>query len=123
MTLNPQAVDLFAKSLPAGVGGAAVAALQPKQQAVVTYTMGGVLSEVMRDNPSVRSRMTLAEQTAVDAVIKNVGTPDEYGTAVEYILRAVPYVRSVYAAMDTIQPIMPTNEEISILMRSRFISA
>lgn len=67
--------------------------------------------------------MTAAEQEAVKAVIKSVGTPDEYGTAMEYVLRALPYVRSVYSSMDIVAPTLPGREETAILMRSRFLSA
>ena len=87
-----------------------------------SMTLGGVFSAVLREDPAVKKQMTPAEQAAVNAVIQNVGTPDEYGTSIEYVLRALPYVRSVYSAMDVIQPYMPTSEEISILMRSRYLA-
>ncbi len=85
-------------------------------------TLGGIFSAVLRDDPAIQKQMTPAEQAAVEAVVKNVGTPDEYGSAMEYVLRALPYVRSTYTAMDVIHPIMPSNEEISILMKPRFLS-
>lgn len=114
------AVDLFAKSIP----------LQPQAMpttGAVSNTagssLGSVLAAVLRDNPAVQKQMTAAEQSAVSAVIKNVGTPDEYGSAAEYVLRALPYVRSAYAAMDVVAPLMPSREEVSILMRDRFLSA
>lgn len=84
-------------------------------------TLGGIFSAVLRDDPEIKKQMTPAEQSAVAAVIKNVGTPDEYGSAAEYIMRALPYVKAVYSALDVILPGMPTNEEIAILMRSRFL--
>ncbi len=127
LELPASSPDLFAQSM-AGIPSppanpyAAAAPLKVASTAA-TVTLGSVLSAVLKDNVQVRKQMTAAEQAAVDAVIKNVGTPDEYGTSVEYILRALPYVRSSYSAMDVIQPIMPTDVEISILMRKRFLSA
>lgn len=86
-------------------------------------TLGGVLSAVLKDDKELQKRMTQAEQNAIAAVIKNVGTPDEYGSAAEYVLRALPYVRSVYGVMDVVQPLMPSTEEVAIIMRNRFITA
>lgn len=116
--LPSSTTDLFAKSKvlavtptpDAGIGGN------------VATTIGGVLSAVLRTDQNVRRQMTPAEQAAVDAVIKNVGTPDEYPSAAEYVLRAVPYVRSVYSVMDQIQPQMPSEAEIAILMRGRYLA-
>jgi hypothetical protein len=117
--------DLFAQStatapqVPIPKVATAPAASNPHAQAAVS--LGGILARVLKDDPAIKKMMTPAEQAAVAAVIKNVGTPDEYDSSMVYVLRALPYVRSVYAAMDTVQPIMPSNEEIAILMRSRFI--
>lgn len=92
-------------------------------QANASVTLGSVLSAVLRDDPEIQKQMSAAEKAAVAAVIKNVGTPDEYPTAAEYVLRTLPYVRSVYGSMDVIQPAMPSQEEIWVLMASRFTSA
>jgi hypothetical protein len=80
-----------------------------------------VLSEILKNDPGVQKAMTAAEKAAVEQVIKNVGTPDEYDSAAEYVIRALPYVRGVYSAMDVVQPGMPNDTEISILMKDRFL--
>ncbi len=115
MTLD--STDLFSRSIQPSLSSQSSA-----DQKRPSPTIGGVLSAVLRTDEKIRSQMTPAEQTAVEAVVKNVGTPDEYGSAEEYVLRALPYVRSVYSVVDVIQPGMPTKEEISILMRGRYIS-
>lgn len=112
-TLPPSDVDKFSLTRSAAV---------PAGSRAATISLGGVLSAVLRDDPAIKKQMTAAEQAAVEAVIKDVGTPDEYASSTEFVLRALPYVRSVYSAMDVIQPYMPSDEELSILLRSRFLT-
>jgi hypothetical protein len=116
LTLPAGAPDNFALSTagapPTGISSVAAA----------PSTLGSIISTVLRDDVSIKKQMTPAEYEAVQVVLKNVGTPDEYSSAMEYVLRALPYVRSTYAAMDVIQPLLPTNLEISILMKDRFLS-
>jgi hypothetical protein len=80
-----------------------------------------VLSEILKDDPQVQASMTAAEKAAVEQVTKNVGMPDEYDSAAEYVIRALPYVRGVYSVLDVVQPGMPSNEEIAIMMKDRFL--
>lgn len=86
-----------------------------------TVSLGGVMSRVLRDDQAVRKQMTAAEQAAVDALLKNVGTPDEYNSYMVYVLRALPYVKSAYGALDVTQPILPSDDEIAVLMRDRYL--
>lgn len=80
------------------------------------------LSAIFKDNPNIQKYLTDAEKSAVKAVIENVGTPDEYPSAAEYVLRALPFVKSVYSRTDVIQPLFPSDQEIAIMMRSRFLN-
>lgn len=91
------------------------------RQELKDFSIGGILSSTLRTDPQVRSQMTREEQFAVDTLLKDVGTPEEYGSSAEYLLRALPYVRAVYSSLDVIHAPLPSKNIQRELMRSRFI--
>lgn len=126
MALPESTTDLFAKAgrfIP--TAASPVATPSSASSPVITIdpkkTLGGILSAVLRDDPAIQKQLTAVEQSAIQSVIKQIGTPDEAETAAEYILRALPLVRSAYSSVDVISPIMPTDAEILMIMRDRFL--
>lgn len=115
--------DLFSKTstVTPQVAKPAASSTTVSQQPQTTVSLGGVLSRVLRDDQAIRKQLTLPEQTAIDALLKNVGTPDEYDSQMVYVLRALPYVKSAYGALDVTQPILPGDDEIAVIMRDRYL--
>jgi hypothetical protein len=115
--------DLFAKTMSAApqVPKSTTTPGTQSAQPQAAVSLGGVMSRVLRDDQAIRKQMTAAEQAAVDALLKNVGTPDEYDSYMVYVLRALPYVKTAYGALDVTQPLLPPDDEIAILMRERYL--
>lgn len=85
-------------------------------------TFGELLSAKFREDPEIQKSLTPEEKNAVQQLLQNVGTPDEYSSNAEYIFRALPFVKAVYYnAQESVMPAMPSEEELRVMMRSRFL--
>jgi hypothetical protein len=83
-------------------------------------TTPNILS-ALRQDPQIRSKLTVPELKAFDAILNEVGSPDEYASLAEYVLRALPYVRMIYNSSEVIEPLQPSEQTIRTLMRNRFL--
>lgn len=75
----------------------------------------------LRQDVGIRSKMTEQELAAMDTIIKEVGTPDEYPSIGEYVMRSLPFIKLTYSSTDIVKPIMPAPELVNLIMRDRFL--
>jgi len=75
----------------------------------------------LRQDPDIRSKLTTTELAAFDTILNEVGTPDEYASIAEFVMRALPYVKMAYSTSDVSEPIQPPEALIQLIMRKRFL--
>lgn len=75
----------------------------------------------LRQDADIRARMTESELAAMDTILKEIGTPDEYPSIKEYVMRSLPYIKLTYSSTDIVKPIMPHEELINLMIRGRYL--
>lgn len=79
------------------------------------------LMSALRSDAEIRSKLNAHELATMDAILNEVGTPDEYPSIAQFVLRALPYAKMSYASPEVNEPIPPPERTIQLIMRQRFL--
>ncbi len=118
MSLDLPDLDEFTETIPTSETSLTESNFPQIRQDLARPTLLGVL----RQDPAIRSKMTPQELAAFDTILTEVGTPDEYSTAYEYVLRALPYVKLTHMfGGNSVQPTDIPPDVLNMIMRPRFL--